>query len=1211
MTFGQKKYAFGKDALLKPLPLIALLLSYLIRNFRDRSACAWTGSARQRASTQQCTRWLALLGLSFLWLFLGLANTPAFSQQIDFPHSDPTYPIHIEGSQGSRWDRGDYRVYQLSGRPTLRQGNATYTADRITLWIDRTIVPNSNDSSLVETTNSVGSFEPVTAQGEGNRQGPTPYKWIVLCEGDFIGDWGNGRKARSAQWSGRLFSFTPAEMPTIAWQQLPSETAPLIPDMEVSKNASPVSLANYQVPGNPPGLLQPAPPTTAGPTFANPNSGLSAPNTLSAPSFGGAVGSPPSAPPVLVPDPGLPATGGTNLPGGLPATGVTIETGPAMPVPTPAATAPVIGGGSLPSSPGFGVPSATPGPISAPPPMINGSMAQPFAGTTVPPSGSRSVNGPLTAKSITVRGRSTTPPQVRLSQRPDRGDSVAEITRGVYIHIADSTFTASDGSVMELGSIDIETDRAIIWMPNLSALDLSSGAADLSGQPIELYLEGNIVFRQGQRVIFAERMYYNVGQEYGMVLSAEVLTPIPEYQGLLRLKADVLQQRNRQNFLAYDAALTSSRLGVPRYWLQAQRIELEDRRPDDSGLMSGLPGFDDNKTEMMASTRNNFVYVNSVPLLYWPVMNTNLARPNFYLTGVKIKNDDIFGTQGLLDWDLYQILGLNGADGTEWTLSTDYLSERGFALGTNFNYDVPWFLVPGRAVGEFDFWGISDGGLDTLGSDRIRMTPEADKRGRFLVRHKHLLNPDTEFWAEVGYISDRNFLEQYLEQSWDQDKDYSTALRLRRYNANQMFDIWGQARINDFFTETEWLPRLDHYWLGQPIFERFTWYAHSFVGYAKQETASTPTDPQDAAKFALRPWETDSEGLVASTRQELSLPFDAGPVKLNPYISGEAGFWKEDVTQDDVSRLTGQAGVRTSLPMWQLYPNMQSRLFDIKGIAHKVILESDFFYADSTENFDRFPLYNPVDDNSQEHFRRRLIFNTFAGTLPDQFDERSYTLRNGLQRWVAAGGNEVVDDQMQWRFGIDQRWQTKRGLPGRERIVDLVEFDVDAIVFMNPDRDNFGEEVGAINYDFRYHIGDRLTLLSDGYFDTFDDGLKAYSLGAQISRVGRGELYVGAMQLQGPIDSTILTATVNYRLNEKWIVTGGTTFDFGEVGNVGQTLAFTRIGESFLIRMGINVDSGRDNVGFQFNIEPRFLPAKKLGSLAGELIPPANAFGLE
>lgn len=1156
------------------------------RSHRDRSGYATTKEPPKRSNSWQFGRILALTAIYFCLAW------PSFcqAQQIDYPQSDPTHPIIVSGERGLRWDRGDYRIYRLNGSPKLRQGNAVYSADQMTVWIDRTVIPKASRPNLLNAENGQNL-------DRDQEQSPTPYKIIVWCEGNFRGDWGNGRKVQSQQWSGRLFSFTPIDMPALTWEQQPSDTAPSLPSFEASPNKPPVSLANYQVSENPPGLLPPN--ATLGPT---PNGSFTPPNTLSTPNNMGIPGNPSNAPAVLVPDPGLPPVGGTNLPGGIPNNGITLDAGPAIPVPAPPATAPNIAG-TAPASP-------LPGPISAPPPLVNGSMAQPFSGSTVP-SGSRALNTPLAAKSITVRGRSSTPPQVRLSQRPDRGDSVAEITRGVYIHIADSTYTASDGSVMELGSIDIETDRAIIWMPNLAGLDLSSGAADLSGQQIELYMEGNIVFRQGQRVIFAERMYYNVAQEYGMVLSAEVLTPIPEYQGLLRLKADVLQQRNRQNFLAYDAALTSSRLGVPRYWLQAQRIELEDRRQDDGGLLSGLPGFDDNKTEMMASTRNNFVYVNNVPLLYWPVMTTNLARPNFYLTGVKIKNDDIFGTQGMLDWDLYQILGLNGADGTEWTLSTDYFSERGFALGTNFNYDVPWFLVPGRAVGELDFWGISDSGLDTLGSDRIKMTPEADKRGRFLLRHKHLLNPDTEFWAEVGYISDRNFLEQYLEQSWDQDKDYSTALRLRKYNSNQMFDIWGQARVNDFFTETEWLPRLDHYWLGQPIFERLTWYAHTSVGYAKQQSASTPTDPQDAAKFALRPWETDSEGLVAITRQELSFPFDAGPIKLNPYISGEAGFWKEDVTQDDVSRLTGQAGVRTSLPLWQLYPNMQSRLFDIKGINHKIILESDFFYADSNENFDRFPLYNPIDDNSQEHFRRRLIFNTFAGTLPDQFDERSYTLRNGLQRWVAAGGNEVVDDQMQWRFGIDQRWQTKRGLPGRERIVDLVEFDVDAIVFMNPDRDNFGEEIGAINYDFRYHVGDRLTLLSDGYFDTFDDGLKAYSLGAQISRVGRGELYVGAMQLQGPIDSTILTATVNYRLNEKWIVTGGTTFDFGEVGNVGQTVAFTRIGESFLIRMGINVDSGRDNVGFQFNIEPRFLPAKRLGALAGELIPPANAFGLE
>ncbi len=38
---------------------------------------------------------------------------------------------------------------------------------------------------------------------------------------------------------------------------------------------------------------------------------------------------------------------------------------------------------------------------------------------------------------------------------------------------------------------------------------------------------------------------------------------------------------------------------------------------------------------------------------------------------------------------------------------------------------------------------------------------------------------------------------------------------------------------------------------------------------------------------------------------------------------------------------------------------------------------------------------------------------------------------------------------MQFRVGLDQRWQTKRGLAGRERITDLIEFDVNAIIFPN------------------------------------------------------------------------------------------------------------------------------------------------------------------
>jgi hypothetical protein len=177
--------------------------------------------------------------------------------------------------------------------------------------------------------------------------------------------------------------------------------------------------------------------------------------------------------------------------------------------------------------------------------------------------------------------------------------------------------------------------------------------------------------------------------------------------------------------------------------------------------------------------------------------------------------------------------------------------------------------------------------------------------------------------------------------------------------------------------------------------------------------------------------------------------------------------------------------------------------------------------------------------------------------------------------------------------------------------VDWVVFDVEGSFFPNGNRDNFGENVGLVNYDFRWHVGDRLTMLSDGYFDFFSDGLAMYTLGGVISRPEIGDLYVGVRSMEGPISSNVLVASVNYRMSEKWILTAGSSVDFGATGNIGQSLAVTRIGESTLMKLGVNVDSSRDNVGAIFMIEPRFLPNSRLNRLGGVQIPPAGWQRLE
>jgi hypothetical protein len=106
-------------------------------------------------------------------------------------------------------------------------------------------------------------------------------------------------------------------------------------------------------------------------------------------------------------------------------------------------------------------------------------------------------------------------------------------------------------------------------------------------------------------------------------------------------------------------------------------------------------------------------------------------------------------------------------------------------------------------------------------------------------------------------------------------------------------------------------------------------------------------------------------------------------------------------------------------------------------------------------------------------------------------------------------------------------------------------------------------------------------------------------------------LYVGLRSTEGPISSNVLALSTSYRMSEKWIATAGLTTDFSKAGNLGQNVAFTRVGESFLIKVGFNYDASRDNFGMNFGIEPRFLPSSRLGRVGGVQIPPAGALGLE
>lgn len=849
--------------------------------------------------------------------------------------------------------------------------------------------------------------------------------------------------------------------------------------------------------------------------------------------------------------------------------------------------------------------------------------------------------------------RSSLPLAVQWFPSPSGAEWIAVITSGINLVV--------DG-VDPAGPLDISADRMVIWTRSERQPDLAGEAGQAADTPLELYMEGNVVFRQGQRVIEAVSMFYDVPRSSGVITGASVLTPVESYAGLIRLRADVLRQVDRSRFVAERAGLTTSRMGVPTWEFRTRELTLTDEQlpvpgPFGMPLIDPITGEPAVEHQQFVTSRGNTVTLGGVPVLWWPVLATNARKPTFYINDLKVKNDQIFGTQVLTSWDVFQVLGIRQApEGVDWDFNADYLSLRGPGLGTSLLYNRPQFLgLATPANGIADAWFVVDHGIDKLGLERNDFIysnyPDAF-RGRAFWRHRQDLLGGWQARGAAGWISDFNFLEEYYESEWEEGYEQRTWFDLRRPTDNRQLRLLTSLRVDPFFTQSEWWPRLDHHWIAQPLVrDALSWYEHSSISYVRQSEPQPPPIfpgsgrlPQNQAGrniWTLLPYENNVIGERLVTRQEIDLPFQAGPVKLVPYALGELGHWGQDLNQQPIDRAYGQVGIRSSLPMWTANNAVESRLWNLHGLAHKVVFEAEFSYADATQSYDQFPLYDQIDDDTINQYRRNIPFFDFNAPqnpgdplyrLPppfifgpdNKYDPRTYAIRRGIGGWV-TGPSELVNDLTAFRVGARQRWQTKRGPYGDRRIVDWIVLDIDGEFFPTTSQ-NFGQVLGLWQYDFRWHIGDRTTVLSTADVDFFAGGQQLYTVGALLNRSARGSVYMGYQSFGGPISASVLTGSYTYRMSPKWASSFGSSVDLTG-RNIGQRFQLVRIGESFLMSFGFNVDFSRQNVGVTFAIEPRFLSGTQFAGNGGGLatsaagtsaiggapssVPVAGAYGLE
>ncbi|HEX8199192.1 MAG TPA: hypothetical protein VF590_01800, partial [Isosphaeraceae bacterium] len=314
------------------------------------------------------------------------------------------------------------------------------------------------------------------------------------------------------------------------------------------------------------------------------------------------------------------------------------------------------------------------------------------------------------------------------------------------------------------GTIDVSADHAIVWYrrakPGRNGAPAPPGAEGAqvvqdADEPMEIYLEGNVNFRQDKRQVAgnsdqlaykAQRFYCDLRTERYFGLEAELEQYAPGFVAPIRTEADqILQFRPVElgpdgkarlglaQIQAESAVTTGSRFARPGYRFFSRTVDLFEQPPEpltepNSGRTVGRRGDPNSSdTTYLIDARQNFFFLGPVPVFYWPRILTTSEDIDPPLRQVGFRVNNYFGQQLLTDWNGFKLFGLKKPKNVDnWNFDIDYLSYRGVALGSEIGYfggdlssDVlKRDLFPnlaGKYFGYLDFWGLVDEGNDFLG----------------------------------------------------------------------------------------------------------------------------------------------------------------------------------------------------------------------------------------------------------------------------------------------------------------------------------------------------------------------------------------------------------------------------------------------------------------------------------------------------------------
>ncbi|HYT91613.1 MAG TPA: hypothetical protein VEL76_23070 [Gemmataceae bacterium] len=812
-------------------------------------------------------------------------------------------------------------------------------------------------------------------------------------------------------------------------------------------------------------------------------------------------------------------------------------------------------------------------------------------------------------RSVIIRPRSSLELKAQKFPTPS-GEAAVVVTNGVIIHVNDP---------LNKGMVDIEADRVVFWTrDDFRDVFKEDAAPKQAGKrPLEFYLSGHVEIRQqvdkDTRILRAEEVYYDVNRSVAICLDADLEVKQPGLPDPLHLQGPEIYQLNAKFFKLGKSSVNASKLPYgPGLQLTMSGSSLEEIEVKKRGLLQliglGQPkvdpvtGQEEVEKQRLFRAKNVVLWIENIPIFYVPYVQGDVNDPLGPLQNLMINYNRIFGFQTFVTLDVYDLLGMTPTPGTRWRLNLDYMSRRGPALGTDYIANgKDLFDIPNKYDVRIRAYGLHDRASDILGGNRGQ-TLLLDEPPP--LHWENITHPEWRGWLNtsvnvqelpcgftfqsmINAISDRNFIEQYFPFQWNSELNLETFLYLKQQQNNWAWTALLEPNLRNWITETIWAPKVDGYLLGEKLFGWITTNTSAGIGWAHLQPTHQPPVPISITDQNVETGRLDF-------REEVSVPFTLGAIRWVPYAIYEETYYTEDLERKDRGRAYIAGGLRSSMPLSQLFPDASSELLNIHGLYHKILFSSNYFVAHSDTPYTILPQLDRLNDDASDQALRNIkswqpLFNPGFGkfliTSP-AFDPQTYAIRTLIDNRV-----DTLNTVEVLQGSIFQRLQTKRGYPGQEHVIDWMTLDLSGAYFPHPTRDNFGESFAFLKYDYKWHIGDRLTVVSDGWYEPLSHGTRTWMAGVEINRPD-STMFSFTYREIDPLLTRMVTAVVTYPFSYKYSVSLIASYDFGN--NIQMNgITLTRYGTDLQVNMGLYVNSVVNTVSFTFEVFPNLLPGNK------------------